>query len=76
MINEPSNLSQFFFECVPELKEVEAPIKCSDLVQQYATRDIESEYELLRAITGSKKHKLLLRSNGVIENKLNRYTEQ
>lgn len=38
-------------------------------------RDLETEYELLRALTTTKKHKLLLRTNGVLENKLNRYTE-
>lgn len=75
MINRPSDLSEVFFESVPELKEIEAPIKRQNLRHQCSARDIESEYELLRAITASKKHKLLLRTNGVFENKLNRYAE-
>lgn len=50
-------------------------MKKDQFVQDTASRDLETEYELLRAITDSKRHKLMLRTNGVIENKLNRYAE-
>lgn len=69
-------LSHAFLALCPELAQVELPFPPAALPLQLSRRDLESEFELLRAVTETKKHRLKLRVNSILENKKNRYPEQ
>jgi hypothetical protein len=69
-------LSHPFLAQCPELLQVELPFPPAALPLPLARRDLETEFELLRAVTETKKHRLKLRVNSILENKKNRYPEQ
>jgi hypothetical protein len=66
---------QYFPKCA-ELALIAKPFELAAAGQEAAERDLEAEFELVRALTETKKHKLKLRVNSILENKKNRYPEQ
>lgn len=70
---ESQELSKQFFGKCSELAIIAKPFNIAAAGQEAATRDLESEFELVRALTETKKHKLKLRVNTILENKKNRY---
>jgi hypothetical protein len=73
---ESHELSHQFFGKCSELAVIAKPFPLASAAHEAATRDLESEFELVRALTETKKHKLKLRVNSILENKKNRYPEQ
>ncbi len=41
---KPSDLSDIYFKAVPELNEIEAPVRKDQFSENAASRDIETEF--------------------------------
>lgn len=70
------DLSSSFIQLVPELLPILNSFSTSNFDQQLSSRDVDSEFDLLRALTETKKHKQGLRLSAPMEARKNRYPEQ